>query len=718
MRKVKSIRLIAVLMALALVAVLAPGAAIADSAAETLTFVHTNDVHGHIGIEPYVKAVADSYKEKNGEKNVITASAGDVFGGGQAIAHLTKGYAIADVMNAAGYDVMTMGNNDVLADCGQAISFNKSGYTNFPILAGNLYSKGNDTTNDDAASFKEGDQPLPSYEIFYTESGAKVGIFGVTCYMEDLSYYYTDGTIEAAQRCVDALNAEGCDIIVGLLHTGWVDDLESVSTNDVNSYKVAMAVDGIDLIIDGHSHSVINGGAGYQCDNESKTLIVQAGCLGTTIGVASLELDANHNILSKSAKLLVGGEVTENYDPDPGVLAVVEKWEADFSKEYDAVVGHTDYLLNAERASASADKLGIRLAEQNLGNLVTDAFLAGIANMDGIEDADVVLFDGTRIRASIAQGDITRLDLMNVFANGGTLCVVEVTGAELVEMLGESVEYSSKGVENMAFKQVAGLSFIYDAADGSVVSVVMADGSKLDNGAVYRVAYAPRSIPEDADIAYDGYFELADAVQEYLNSEAYRPEYYAGPQGRITQIAAASRFADVGEDAWYYDAVRYVSSLGVFSGTSDTTFDPTKTMTRGMLVMTLYNYCGKPEATGASSFGDVTADAYYAAAVAWAEENDIVGGVGDGLFGPNQDVSREQIVTILYRFYGEPAALDGGPALADFADGDKVSDWARDAMEWALSAGIISGYPEGTLKPEGTARRAEVAQIYCGIIMA
>jgi len=542
MKKTRGRQLVVVLMTLAMPLFLLPGTANATKAitteteAETLTFVHTNDVHGNLEIEPYVKSVANFYKGKNGTKNVITASAGDVFGGGQAIAHLTKGEAVRDVMNAAGYDVVTLGNSDVLAQCGQIINFSNS-YgqgTNFRLLCGNLFIAGYLGDVVDPAienSYTKGDQPFPSYEIFETENGKRVGFFGITSYMEDLAYYTTEGTISAAGKCVEALKAENVDIIVGLLHTGWVDDLVSASSNDVNSYQVAMAVDGIDLIIDGHSHSIINNGTGYTCDNEAETLIVQADCKGGGIGVVNLDLDVDGNILNKSASLLKKADY-DTYGADPEVQSIVDEWKGKFEAEYSEVVGYTKYFLNGERANGSEDGLGIRLVEQNLGNLITDAFRYGIENMSNVKDADVVFFNAAMIRASINAGDITRLDLMNVFANGGTICIQEMTGAEIRDMLADSVASACKGVESASFVQVSGLSFTYDD-DGTIGLVVMSDGKKLDETSVYRVAYPPRLIPEGSEIVYDGYFELADALQAYLNSDSCRIENYAGPEGRI-----------------------------------------------------------------------------------------------------------------------------------------------------------------------------------------
>ncbi len=174
---------------------------------------------------------------------------------------------------------------------------------------------------------------------------------------------------------------------------------------------------------------------------------------------------------------------------------------------------------------------------------------------------------------------------------------------------------------------------------------------------------------------------------------------------------AAMPFTDVADGSWYYAAAGYVYENGLMSGVSDTLFAPNSCLTRGMIVQVLYSMEGQPE-HGDADFTDVAADAWYADAVAWAAENGIVSGYGDGLFGPNDNITREQMALILYR-YGESKGYDlsGRESLDGFADREKVSGWAADSMSWAVGSGMLSGKGGGILDPTGTATRAEVAQI-------
>lgn len=173
--------------------------------------------------------------------------------------------------------------------------------------------------------------------------------------------------------------------------------------------------------------------------------------------------------------------------------------------------------------------------------------------------------------------------------------------------------------------------------------------------------------------------------------------------------ASKTSFKDVASTAWYYNAVDYVSSHGIMSGVGNNAFSPETTLTRAQLCQILYNIEKKPYA-GNGSFADVDASAWYSGAVNWAAKQGIVNGVGNGLFEPENSVSREQMVTILYRYaMYKNYSLSDLVSLADYSDASLIGSWAQDAMQWAVSEGIISGTTETTISPQGTATRAQAA---------
>lgn len=172
------------------------------------------------------------------------------------------------------------------------------------------------------------------------------------------------------------------------------------------------------------------------------------------------------------------------------------------------------------------------------------------------------------------------------------------------------------------------------------------------------------------------------------------------------------RFSDVAADAWYAEYINYVAENGLMNGYEDGRFGPNDKTTRAQIVTVLYRMEGEPAVSSSSSFKDVSAGGqYYSAAVAWASRNDIVNGYEDGRFGPNDNVTREQIAAILYRYaaYKEYDTTLAGN-IASFSDAAKVSSWANSAIAWAVGEGLING-DNGALKPQGNATRAEIATL-------
>lgn len=180
-------------------------------------------------------------------------------------------------------------------------------------------------------------------------------------------------------------------------------------------------------------------------------------------------------------------------------------------------------------------------------------------------------------------------------------------------------------------------------------------------------------------------------------------------------------FTDVKEGVWFREAVEYVYENRLMSGTGAATFGPDLATSRGMIVTILYRLAGSP-AAGSSVFTDVADGQYYAKAVTWAAANGVVSGYGDGRFGPNDPITREQMAVIL-QGYARLSGIDVSARadLSDYTDAGKISPYAREAMGWAGASGLISGTSATTLTPAGTATRAQAAVIlrgFCEHVMA
>ena len=182
----------------------------------------------------------------------------------------------------------------------------------------------------------------------------------------------------------------------------------------------------------------------------------------------------------------------------------------------------------------------------------------------------------------------------------------------------------------------------------------------------------------------------------------------------IATATSQNPFTDVGANTWYTEAVDYVWSNDLMRGTGTTTFSPNSTMSRAMVATILYRLADEPPISFAPVFSDVSAGSWYANAVIWANANGIVQGVGGGRFAPNDNVTREQFATLLFRF-ADFSEMDTSVPLSfnllQFEDRLHISSWAQESMTWAVYHGLITGTGATTLSPGGTATRAQCATI-------
>lgn len=173
-------------------------------------------------------------------------------------------------------------------------------------------------------------------------------------------------------------------------------------------------------------------------------------------------------------------------------------------------------------------------------------------------------------------------------------------------------------------------------------------------------------------------------------------------------------FSDVANDAWYKEAVDYATTNGLLVGVADDQFGPEQNVTRGMVVTVMWRQSGSPQNDGHSSFADVSANQWYAQAVSWGAEQGMVGGYDAKTFGPNDPVTREQLVAFMQRFAeknGENVATSDDTILDKFSDANTVSDWAKNAVIWGLENKVIGGMTDTLLAPQNSATRAQYATI-------
>ena len=178
------------------------------------------------------------------------------------------------------------------------------------------------------------------------------------------------------------------------------------------------------------------------------------------------------------------------------------------------------------------------------------------------------------------------------------------------------------------------------------------------------------------------------------------------------EIEIGLPFTDVAEGDWFYNAVKYVYENDLFKGMSNTSFGPQEPMNRAMLVTVLYRLAGEPAVSESNRFSDVANGQWYSDAVVWADANGIVEGYAGDVFKPLQDISREEIATIICRYAaykGEDVSARAD--MSKFVDGDKIADWAADSFSWAVAEKVMQGKGVNNLDPQVDSTRAEVAQI-------
>ncbi len=487
--------------------------------------LHTNDTHGRIdrGMDGSlgITAVAAFKKvlEQEGAQ-VILLDAGDTLHG-KPIATIDQGETIVKVMNASGYDAMTLGNHDFNYGSDRLRALTKE--MEFPVLSANV-------TND-----KDG-TPFVSNHMIIEKNGVKFGIFGLSTLetvtktnpknVSDLQFY---DPIETAQFEVSELEAEGADVIIALGHIG-IDE-----SSDPTSADILSKVDGIDLFIDGHSHSTL---AACITANQTESLLVSTGQYLNAIGMVVIDNDQTMKAYSLTTDdlakagvktVLAENETEATIEEEVGTILI--KANDKLSTSLKEVVATTEVALDGLREN-------VRTKETNLGNLAADAirWAAG---------TDVAMTNGGGIRTSIAVGDITKGMLAEVFPFGNIVVSKEVTGQAIKDMLEHGVK--DYPATSGGYPQISGMTFNMDPAQpaGSRISNLKINGKAIDLTATYTLA------SNDFTIAGgDGYTMIGDeffptlyefgALDEVLISYlSTNPSVESFAVGRTTMLPAS-----------------------------------------------------------------------------------------------------------------------------------------------------------------------------------
>ena len=663
--------------------------------------LHTNDVHGAVANYAAVAALKAEYTARGAE--VILVDAGD-YSQGTTYVSTTKGADAIAMMNAAGYDVVTLGNHEF--DYGYAQLATNMTKAAFKVVCADILG--------------EDGKPIfdPNY-TYTTASGLKIGFFGMDtpeaqtktnpALIKGLTFLTGDALYECAQAQVTAL--ADADLVICLAHLGVDEESAPYRSTDLFAKTT-----GIDMIIDGHSHTVMTKGDKDEPIQSTGTAIANVGVI--VIDNAAKAIERNELV-----------EITADSAKDETVAAAAQTIIDRVQAEYGQVFATSEVTLNGAKAPN-----GNRDSETNNGDLITDAMVWQVMqNKDGLTVADdmvVALTNGGGIRAAIKPGDVTKNDINTVLPFGNTVALVYVTGAELLEALEASTYCTPTAVGG--FPQVSGLEFTvdttkaYDAnpdtypgstyygpASINRVTITSVNGKAFDPAATYAVItnnfcaaggdtyYAFAAAKEQFDTGVP----LDEAVMAYVTEElgGVIGEKYAEPQGRIT--VKVNPFTDVANDAYYTDAVMWAVDNKITDGTTDTTFSPDQDCNRAQVVTFLWRAAGSPAPTAAENpFTDVAEGDYYYNAVMWAVENGITDGTTDTTFGAADVCTRAQVVTFLFRAGKLDTPVARENPFTDVAEGD----YFLEAVLWAVEKGITDGATETTFAPAAVCTRAQV----------
>ena len=291
----------------------------------------------------------------------------------------------------------------------------------------------------------------------------------------------------------------------------------------------------------------------------------------------------------------------------------------------------------------------------------------------------------------------------------------DLAQADAIEDLDLGVTLDTHGIPSQVVDTVAGdgtvvqFTLAHEGAFGFPMTLTVPLGR--DNAGAWANLYhynedaAAMDLEASVRIAADGTaaFPLTHASQYAVVIDESDHSQGSGEQHPFTDVAA---------DAWYAQAVQYVYENGLMDGIENNQFAPEHTTTRAQLVTILYRLEGQPAVTGESGFTDVEADTWYTDAVVWAAANGIVNGVSDTRFAPGDEITRQQMAAILYR-YAEAKGYDvtASADLSGHPDAETIQAYAQIPMAWACAQGLLQGFEDDTLRPAGNATRAQIATI-------
>lgn len=719
---------------------------------DDIVILYTNDVHTYIdqGLS-YASIAAYKTELEETHNNVLLVDAGDHIQG-TAYGSMDKGETIIKLMNAAGYDLATLGNHEFdynMTGCMNAIS-----WADFPYVSCNFYHESEGV---------RGENVLDSYKIF-DAGDEKVALIGITtpesftkstpAYFQDAdgNYIYgissgVDGAALYAdvQKAIDEAKADGATKIIALGHLG-----DDPASDPWNSEDVIANVTGLDAFIDGHSHSTVE--MKEVADKGGNTVILtQTGSYFAAMGKMTISEDG------------ITTELVTEYDGvDADVKALQDAWIEEIDTQLGTVIGYADVTF--DNYDEEGNRL-VRKQETNTGDFAADALYYLFDNMD--LDVDVAIMNGGGVRNKAITGEISYKTCKDIHTFGNVACLQTVTGQQILDAL----EWGAKDAtldgskECGGFLQVSGLIYDinlkipstvqkdekgvwtggptgeYRVSNVAVFNKETGEYEPLDLEAEYNLAgynYTLRDLGDGfamfegavnvLDYVMEDYMVLANYVKSFpVDEETGLPTIsgmYESVYGEGRIFVWQNPFTDVNNKTdWFAGAVEAAYQGGVMNGMTATTFEPATAVSRAMVAAILYRLADSPAVSDDMScpFTDVQKGDWFYDAIVWAYNKGILKGVSETLAAPNAAATREQVAVLFYRYEVnsevEPTGAELEAILSVYPDADQIAPWAKTGVAFCTYFDLMQGDNDG-FRPQDNMKRCELAQVIVNFVLA
>ena len=655
---------------------------------ETIVILYENDVH--CAVEGYSKLAAMKNELKSEYEYVGVVSSGDFVQGG-TLGAVSKGEYIVELMNLVGYDAIAPGNHEFDYTISRLTELYELSETKY--ISCNFAKIGEEKTYFEPYTIVSyGDVDIAYIGIITPETITSARPSQFRNENGEIIYTFNESRLyELVQESIDEATEAGADYVIALSHIGYD---ESGELNDVTD--VIENTDGLDVVLDAHSHSVIEEKI-VKDKSGDDVLLSSTGTGFENIGKLTI---ANGEFDTELVK-------TETYTKtDADVDAYIAEINESYAELGNRKIGESKVELITHNEEGT--RL-VRTAETNLGNLCSDALFF-------VTNADVSYVNGGGLRAPIKSGDMTFNDIYSVFPFNNRIVTAEITGQVLLDMLEMSM--ISYPQEDGAFPHMSGITF---SVNKSIPSSIKVDENgfftKVDGDyRVYDVKVLDKESGNYKALELDKKYILAAADYYILNfgsgMSMFKDAKVVESEGMLDVEVLERYITDnlngvIGEE--YKDVVNRIT----FTDGYENADNEDKAVTRAEAIVALWNMEGSPIVNFAMKFDDVSAEMPYAEAIRWAAAVKIVNGCSESSFAPDDVLTREQLAAILWRYAKSEnidVSIGENTNILSYEDVFSVSDYAIPAFQWTCGSGVLSGNTASTLAPKNAVNESQLEE--------